>query len=104
MSSLLQKLPLPQALVARLEPLLALVPSSVPRPLKWAFFALLIRAWAFLLALWAPRRYYDGAWGTAWGEDGEERAGEGRELMGGAALSQTSPGGYAGPDAVRNRP
>ncbi|TNY21504.1 hypothetical protein DMC30DRAFT_350489 [Rhodotorula diobovata] len=55
MSSLLQKLPLPQALVARLEPLLALVPSSVPRPLKWAFFALLILNWDGFPGVWHAR-------------------------------------------------
>ncbi|GAA5846407.1 hypothetical protein JCM9279_001362 [Rhodotorula babjevae] len=42
MSALLSKLPIPATLLERLQPVLALLPSSVPRPLKWAFFALLI--------------------------------------------------------------
>jgi len=44
MSALISKLPIPATLVERLQPVLALLPSSVPKPLKWAFFALLISA------------------------------------------------------------
>ncbi|GAA5907686.1 hypothetical protein JCM8208_005490 [Rhodotorula glutinis] len=42
MSALLSKLPIPATLIERLQPVLSLLPSSVPKPLKWAFFALLI--------------------------------------------------------------
>lgn len=34
---------LPSSLVDRLEPLLARLPVGLPRPLKWAFIALLLR-------------------------------------------------------------
>ncbi|GAA5821368.1 hypothetical protein JCM3770_006355, partial [Rhodotorula araucariae] len=55
MSALVSKLPVPQALVDRLEPLLSLLPTTVPRPLKWAFLLLLLLNWDGFPGVWHLR-------------------------------------------------
>ncbi|GJN90200.1 hypothetical protein Rhopal_003199-T1 [Rhodotorula paludigena] len=53
--SLLAKLPLPSALTSRLDAVLSVLPSAIPRPLKWAFWALLILNWDGFPGVWHLR-------------------------------------------------
>lgn len=78
MSALISKLPIPATLVERLQPVLALLPSSVPKPLKWAFFALLISA-SRLSAFTSPAVGY---LGELRGEGAQEGGGGGGSGVG----------------------